>query len=714
MVYSWALAALAVAPASAQRGIVGTHRTGALLQTWGAELDKAGATPVTRVVNLLKEMTQTLKKEMDEDEELYEKLECWCNTGKYEKEEAIEAGTAKVDQLTAANEGGLAKSKELKERIKQLTQQIANDKQELAKAQKQRDDDVQKFQGFETDSIQGVGNMKAALTVLSKHHESAFPQLSFLQMDPQDARDERSLEGLMQSSGMLEADDVVKTSDRSTSKFLQAEYPAVQKDWSDDEVAVVRKAMKSASAFAQVHNAYEPAYQSQSGEIVGIIKQMLETMEAELKEEQEKESKAAAAFDEMRTAKTASIEAAEKMEEEKEAEKADTDNLIAEAKEDLGATEAQLIEDKTYLKNLNKMCSQGDEAFEKRKASRLEEIKAVTETIEILTGDEARDAMSGTYNFLEVASHQNSRRARAAALLRQAGIRNHNNQLTMLATGVELDAFTKVKKAIDDMIAMLKQQQADEVKKNDYCNKALQENEMTTMKTEDLRDDQNAKVGSLESAIVTLNKEITEAKASVQEANMDLQRASQDRQVENLDFQKTIADQTVTIEILHKAMNRLAEFYDSVEFLQRHKQTPPVAQAEYKPNAGAGGVISMIEKLIYDCKDLMAKAKEGEGEAQTAYETLVADTNASVDKLTKEVATKTEEVAKAKKDLINTQSDLEDTIEELEGLAKYNADLHAECDYVMKNFGARQKGRGDEITSLQEAKQILDGANLGF
>merc|ERR1740133_241477 len=106
---------------------------------------------------------------------------------------------------------------------------------------------------------------------------------------------------------MLEADDVVKSSDRSTSKFLQAEYPAVQKDWSDDEVAVVRKAMKSASAFAQVHNGngYEPAYQSQSGEIVGVIKQMLE---------------------------------------EKEAEKADTDNLIAEAKEDLGATEAQLIE----------------------------------------------------------------------------------------------------------------------------------------------------------------------------------------------------------------------------------------------------------------------------------------------------------------------------------------------------------------------------------
>merc|ERR1719199_2498309 len=377
-------------------------------------------------------------------------------------------------------------------------------------------------------------------------------------------------------------------------------------------------------------------------------------MEADYKAATEKEQMAAAAFADMRTAKTAAIEAGEAMAEQKEDELAKTDNLVAEAKEDLGQTEETLAADEEFLKNLDKMCADSDSAFEKRKASRLEEIKAVSETIEILTGDEARDAMSGTYNFLQATSHQNSRRARAAALLREAGIRNHNNQLTMLATGVELDAFTKVKKAIDD------------------------------------------------------------AKDAIKQAQLDLQRASQDRQVENLDFQKTIADQTVTIEILHKAMDRLAEFYDSVELLQRHKQTPPVAQAEYKPNAGAGGVISMIEKLIYDAKDLMAKAKESEGEAQAAYEQLVADTNESVDKLTKEVATKTEEVAKAKKDLINTQGDLEDTIDELEGLAKYNSDLHAECDYVMKNFNARQKARGDEIGALQEAKQILDGANLGF
>merc|ERR1719375_990521 len=101
--------------------------------------------------------------------------------------------------------------------------------------------------------------------------------------------------------------------------------------------------------------------------------------------------------------------------------------------------------------------------------------------------------------------------------------------MAMLATSVELDAFTKVNKAIDDMVSTLKQQQEDEVKKNDYCKAELQENEMDTAKTEDLRDDLNAKIGSLESKITTLTKEIADDGAAIQQAQVDLQRASEDR-----------------------------------------------------------------------------------------------------------------------------------------------------------------------------------------
>merc|ERR1719408_766249 len=180
----------------------------------------------------------------------------------------------------------------------------------------------------------------------------------------------------------------------------------------------------------------------------------------------------------------------------------------------------------------------------------------------------------------------------------------------MLATSVELDAFTKVKAMIDKMVTTLKQQQADEVKKNDWCKAELQENEMQTAKTKDLKSDLEAKAGQLETTIKTLSEEIEKANLDIASLQVALQRASENRKQENLDFQKTVADQMVTAEVLAKALDKLATFYDEAAFAQTHakkiilgssaKQTPPVPQMEYKKSSGASGVMSMIEKLIYD------------------------------------------------------------------------------------------------------------------
>jgi len=721
------LAAL-VAPVSSShpiitRGIVGQHRQTKLLQSWTKELDntKAG-TPVTRVVNLLKEMQNTLKTEMDEDEELYEKMECWCNTGKYEKTEAIDAGKAKIEQLTAANEGGFARSKELKEQIQELEATVASDKTALKTAQAKRDEEIQVFQGLETDSIQGIENMKSAIEVLGRHAGAAFPQTEAIALlstgssnEPlSEHRAERSLETWMQESGNVGLTDSAVV-DRQASKFLQSDdtkprTPPSTMGWSADEMRIVRKALQVGKSFVQSKEGYYPSYESQSGAILGILKQMQETMEGELKEAQEKESMASASFADMRTAKVAAIEAGEKMAEQKEDDLAKTDNLVAEAKEDLGQTEETLAADETFLKNLDEMCANSDGAFEKRKASRLEEIKAVAETIEILTADEARDAMSGTYSFMQTSSSDKNRKL-AAAVLRKVSLKTHNIDISFLANQVELDAFTKVKKAIDDMVTMLKTEQADEVKKNDYCTEELQSTEMSIAKADDQAADLQAKIGSLQSQEKTLTDEIAADKAAIAQGQMDLQRASEDRQRENLDFQKTIADQTMTIEILLKAMERLAQFYDA-QLIQEKKQTPPVAQMEYKPNAGASGIMSMIEKLIYDAKDLVKASKASEMEAQAAYEQLNADTNQSQADLATAVVEKTSAKAKAHKDRLGAESDLVDTVDELEGLHKYEADVHEECDYLLKNFMARQQARGEEIEGLAQAKQILDGANL--
>merc|ERR1719446_1654833 len=135
--------------------------------------------------------------------------------------------------------------------------------------------------------------------------------------------------------------------------------------------------------------------------------------------------------------------------------------------------------------------------------------------------------MDTTFSFVQTSTETTQRRIRSqvAAVLRKT----KNPELAMLATNVELDAFTKVKAMIDKMIEQLKAQQADEVKKNDYCISSLQENEMQTLKTTDLKKDLEAKIGELEATIKRLSEEIEKAHLDIDNLRVALQRASEDR-----------------------------------------------------------------------------------------------------------------------------------------------------------------------------------------
>jgi len=739
----------------------------ALLQTWNNALDGsvqgAGDTPITRVVNLLKEMQSTLKKEMDEDEELYEKLACWCNNNKYEKNQAIEAAEAKIAQLEAEIESLTAKTAELRTTIKETQDELAADKNELAEATALRNKQLKAFQGEELAGIQNIENLKAAITVLGKHH-GAFPQISFLALqkggrnpfgaDHENNKLESQLDAFMRKNNFDSSTSDMHATDREVQKFLQEqkvtddtqsmaqtiqvhfseqkvvnnEPPVVQEAapvqqatpiWSASDKATVEKAIHTASFFLQAHGrqTYNPSYSAQSGEILGVLKQLKEEMEGDLSEAQKTEVSRAEGFKELREAKTAEIAAGEKQLEEKKEELAQAEMDLANDKEDLEEVQAALSEDQKFMINLVKTCEEADKNFEMRKKSRLSEIQAVSETLKILTSDEARDSFNGAYKFVQLSStvtHRDSRRTTAARTLRTAAAKTGNPDLSMMASSVELDAFTKVKKMIDDMVATLKTQQADEVKKKDWCDSELQENEMQTMKAEALKSDQETQISNLEVAIKTLTDEIATAKSQIQDMQLNLQRASEQRRKENLDFQKTVADQKATQEILAKALDKLATFYDKESLVQQKghaKQTPPVAQMKYAPSGGASGVMSMIEKLIYDAKELEADAVKGESEAQSQYETLVADTNASVADLQKAIVTKTESLAESEKQLTETKEALEGTMADLESLNEYKSDMHKDCDYILKNFQIRQDGRAQEIEALQQAKQILSGAS---
>jgi len=84
--------------------------------------------------------------------------------------------------------------------------------------------------------------------------------------------------------------------------------------------------------------------------------------------------------------------------------------------------------------------------------------------------------------------------------------------------------------------------------------------------------------------------------------------------------------------------------------------------------------------------------------------------NDLISKLSKAVVEKSKAVADAKSKRADAKGDLESAKGELESLANVEADLHSECDFVLKNFEVRQKARSTELEALQAATAILSGA----
>merc|ERR1719194_101724 len=176
---------------------------------------------------------------------------------------------------------------------------------------------------------------------------------------------------------------------------------------------------------------------------------------------------------------------------------------------------------------------------------------------------------------MESAMHS-ERRSQASKLLSSVAQKTQNPRLATLAVRVRLDAFTRVKKAIDDMIEALLKEKADEIKHKDFCIDEFNKNQLETEKKERDKEDQLALISDLEMAIETLSKAIDTLKAEIAEMQVQMKRAGEDRETENKAFQTTVADQRETQKLLAATLTILGDFYSKAEkaMLLQQKQEP--------------------------------------------------------------------------------------------------------------------------------------------
>jgi len=629
--------------------------------------------PVTKVVNLLKDMESNLEKEAKEDEETHEKMQCWCKTNGDEKANSIQEAQNHIKALGARVDELTATGSRLASEITHAEEEVSSNVKALESAEALREKQLAEFQADEKDLAQSATSVDKALDVIGTN-QSSFLQTSkgrvanaLTQLKMVLSKHERLLTKAQRS----QVEDLLKTPRQLRSEFLQ----------------------ETPSGVAGVLSGLKDSFEKQQTELV--------TQESEDKK----------AHEGLVKAKTEEIEAGKKQLEAKKEQKASADLEREQSKQDIKDTTAALEADGAVSTEVKEKCAAMDADYDKRSKLRSEEQAAVSKTIQILTADEAHESFGKTFSFLQVSSHD-ERQERAAAVLAAAG-KKLDARLTTLALTMKLDTFEKVKKAIDEMKADLKKQQAAEVEKKDWCTEELQK---TTLQTEDKSRTEQQKIVELETLqgkAADLKSNIKSLEAEVAEMNKQTQVAGQNREKENKEFQSVVMEQRQTQQLLQEASASLKRFYvkEAPAFIQAKKSKAGEPEfKDYKEQSASFGVISMLQQLIADAKAMEVEATHAETSAQEDYEAFAKATTASIETKNKEIMTKEEQKGSTEASIVEARQGKQGLTDELAELATLMGELHDQCDTLLQQFDARQAARGDEMDALEQAKSMLSGA----
>jgi len=300
--------------------------------------------------------------------------------------------------------------------------------------------------------------------------------------------------------------------------------------------------------------------------------------------------------------------------------------------------------------------------------------------------------------------------------------KKHNNwALLSLAVRVRLDAFTKVKAAMDKMLAELKAQQKNDYEKNEQCKKDLDQTEDNIKIAKREKKDLAETNKDLSNTIDTVTEQIKTLKEEVADAEVSLKKAGIDRKAENELYQQSVADQRATVKILNMALDRMKEFY-APELMQirAHQPVPgaaapppPSKPKAYEKSGGAGGVMQLLTMIIEEATREEQELQKDENDAQRMYGEFVSATKTSIEADRASIAEKEKQLAETESALSSTKESQLANGAKLDDLGNLLAGFHADCDYIIKYFKIRQQFRQEEIDSIDECVAILSGADFG-
>merc|ERR1719262_1718251 len=251
--------------------------------------------------------------------------------------------------------------------------------------------------------------------------------------------------------------------------FLQSEAAGALRKLVLSRESMDQYTRRTLTEFLSSSAGYAPA----SGEIVGILKQLLENMEKELADMTSEEDAALQEFNALVSAKEKTIQSATEAIESKLERNGEVAVKIVNLKNDLADAQDSLAEDQKFAAELKKGCATAEVDYEERKKNRAQEAVAISETIKILNDDDALDLFKKTLpspSLLQMTSDRDVR-DEALSAFQDVKDKQHPTQLGLIQLALmgKKVGFEKVIKMIDDMVVLLQEEQKDDEKQKEWC-----------------------------------------------------------------------------------------------------------------------------------------------------------------------------------------------------------------------------------------------------
>jgi peptidoglycan hydrolase CwlO-like protein len=685
------------------------------------------ANPIRRIVTLLQDMQKEINADGEKEEELFKQFMCYCKTNDGQLGEDAQVATETIATNNAAAEEKSGHKKQLEEELAQHKKDRAEAQATLKEERERRAKEKSEFDAAAGETkkyIDGTTKAKAAL--------------------------ERGAKGKMPRN----PDDFLQTPEASLLKSIVA---VAQIDSEDQQTML---------------NFLQGDYHTVGGEIIGILGNMLEEFKKSLGGLVEAEEAAVKAFNELKAAKESEIALATKSIEEKQETKGRLAVEIVQHQNAATTATKELEDAQAFLANLKQTCADKQADWDARSKARAEELAAIQEAIDVLNDDDALDIFKKAVkkpeaekaSFLQVQKGKNVR-ARVSNLLKRV---HSSPALALMAstTVQKLKAssqvdFSKIIIMIDDMIKLLKEEQATDESTQTWCNEELTKNAADTKDTKANIASLASQIEALEAAIAEHTETIEKKQKEVAELDTSVAEATEQRKKENEEFNALLALNNSAVQLIEKAKNKLNKFYNpgqykapeerelteeerllqgagqdigdttakteiagteqtTTVFMQMRSQedapslpAPPESYGEHKSKGQkSNSVIALLNLMQNDMKKETQAAEHEEKTAQKDYEKLIEDAGKQRAAAESAVAESQGAIAEAEENKNTASTDKTSQETHLAELTTTNENLHSECDFILEHFEERREARTTEIDGLTTAKSVLSGADF--